>query len=151
MNININVKRKFKINGKEYNSIEEMPNEIRQAFKKAMASQADSGLHVNSATTQTKIIFNGTDYKNIDAMPQDTRQLYEKVMKAAETGNAPSEIDLAEIGSGMQKESGTFGVAHQSNTPQPAKFEPSISTRTLIVSVVLIVLFLLIYYLWQIR
>jgi hypothetical protein len=43
MNVNVNVKRKFKVNGKEYNSIEEMPQDIRNAFEKAMASKTGSG------------------------------------------------------------------------------------------------------------
>jgi hypothetical protein len=151
VNININVKRKFKVNGKEYNSIEEMPNDIRKAFEKAMASQADSGHQVNPATMQTKIIFNGTEYKNIDEMPHDVRQLYEKVLRTAETGAAPPELDLAEISSGMRTDHGTFGTAHPDDNQQPAKFESSLSARTLIVSVILFALILLLYYLWQIR
>jgi hypothetical protein len=86
MTININIKRRFKINGKEYNSIEEMPDNVREAFKKAMDSRSGSEF---PAGTQTRIIFNGTEYENIEAMPQDIRLLYEKMLKAAETGNIP--------------------------------------------------------------
>ena len=76
MNVNVNVKRKFKVNGKEYNSIEEMPQDIRSAFEKAMASKTGSGQQVNTATMQTKIIFNGTEYQSIDVMPQDEPKSY---------------------------------------------------------------------------
>ena len=93
--MNVNVKRKFKINGKEYNSIEEMPQDMRNAFEKAMASKTGSGLQTNPTSMQTKIIFNGTEYQSIDAIPQDVRQLYEKVLKAAETGTAPANIITA--------------------------------------------------------
>jgi hypothetical protein len=151
VNININVKRKFKVNGKEYNSIEELPVDIRKAFEKAMASQAGSGLQATPATIQTKIIFNGTEYKNIDEMPDADRHLYEKVLRAAETGAAPPEIDLTEISSGMRTEPGTFGTAHPDNNPQPAKFESPLSARTLIVIVILFALIFLLYYLWQFR
>jgi hypothetical protein len=109
MNVNVNVKRKFKINGKEYNSIEEMPPDIRNAFEKAMASQAGSGQQANPATMQTKIIFNGTEYQSIDAMPQDVRQLYEKVLKAAETGTAPANIITAGDISDMLTGHKTYG------------------------------------------
>ena len=34
MNFNITVNRKFKINGTEYNSMEEMPDDIWKKFKK---------------------------------------------------------------------------------------------------------------------
>jgi len=148
MNLNINIKRKFKINGKEYNSIEEMPDAIRETFKKAMASRADSGHQTDPAMMRTKIVFNGTEYESMDAMPQDVRQLYEKVLRAAETGDASPEIDLAEISSRMRGEPGT---PYPGDIPQPAKFEPSFSPRTLIVGVLLGALLLLLYYLWQSR
>jgi hypothetical protein len=151
MTVSINVKRKFKINGKEYNSIEEMPDDVRETFKKAMASQADSGHQTNPAAMRTRIIFNGMEYESMDAMPQDVRQLYEKVLRAAETGTASPEIDLADISSGMPREPSTLGTAYPGDIPQPAKFEPSFSPRTLIVSAVLGALFLLLYYLWQSR
>ena len=147
MNVNVNVKRKFKINGKEYNSIEEMPPDIRSAFEKAMASQAGSGTNV---TTQTKIIFNGTEYQSIDAMPQDVRQLYEKVLKAAETGNAPSNIITASDISGMQAEPKNYGTASLGNMGKPAKIEPTaFSARTLIIGVLLIALFFILYLVFQ--
>ncbi|MDD5679252.1 MAG: uroporphyrinogen decarboxylase family protein [Kiritimatiellae bacterium] len=82
MNISIHIKRKFKINGKEYNSLEEMPDDIREKFKQTMASQADSKHPINLTTTRAKITFNGAEYGSMDAMPQDARQLYEKVLKA---------------------------------------------------------------------
>jgi hypothetical protein len=151
MNVNIKVKRKFKINGKEYSSIEEMPDDIRETVKKAMASRADSGHRIDPAAMRTKIIFNGTEYESIDAMPQDVRQLYERVLKAAETGTASPDIDVAEISSGMRTEPRTLGTAHPGDIPQPTNFEPSFSPRTLILSVILGALLLLLYYLWQSR
>jgi hypothetical protein len=151
MNVNINVKRKFKVNGKEYNSIEEMPYDIREAFEKAMASQADSGHHVNPATMQPKIIFNGTEYKNIDAMPQDVRQLYEKVLKTAETGAVPPGIDIAGDTNGMLTRPKTFRTGSIGDIRKPTNTEPSFSPRTLIVSVMLVALILLLYYLFQNR
>jgi hypothetical protein len=96
MKINIDIKRNFKINGKEYNSLEEMPADIREAFKKAMASQSTLGSQIKFDNT-TKIVFNGKEYEGIDAMPHNIRQLYEKVLKSAETGKSPSEVDLTEI------------------------------------------------------
>jgi hypothetical protein len=147
MNVNVNVKRKFKINRKEYNSIEEMPPDIRNAFEKAMASQAGSDHQVNPATVQTKIIFNGTEYKSIDAMPQDVRQLYEKVLKAAETGTALADIITASDISGMQAEPKNYGTTSMGNMDKPTKIEPTaISPRTLIIGVLLIALIIIFYF-----
>jgi len=146
MNVNVNVKRKFKINGKEYNSIEEMNPDIRNAFEKAMASQAGSDHQVNPATVQTKIIFNGTEYKSIDAMPQDVRQLYEKVLKAAETGTAPVNVITAGDISGMPTEPKNYGTTSMWNMGKPTKIEPAISARTLIIGVLVIAFIIFLYY-----
>jgi hypothetical protein len=151
MNININVKRKFRINGKEYNSVEEMPDGIREAFEKAMHSQAGSGQRINSAVTRSKIIFNGTEYENIDAMPQDIRQLYEKVLKAAETAVVSSGVDIAEVSGSMLRKPDTIGTAPPGDIRKPTKVESSFSPRMLIASAVLMALIFLLYYLFQDR
>jgi len=150
MNVNVNVKRKFKINGKEYNSIEEMPQDIRNAFEKAMASKTGSGQQVNPATMQTKIIFNGTEYQSIDVMPQDVRQLYEKVLNAAETGTAPANIITANDISGIQVEPKSYETTNMGNMGNPTKIEPSaFSPRMLIIGVMVIALIILFYFLFQ--
>jgi len=46
MKINVNVKRTFKVDGKEYNSVEEMPLDIREAFKNATSSQKSAEIGV---------------------------------------------------------------------------------------------------------
>ena len=150
MNVNVNVKRKFKINGKEYGSIEEMPPDIRNAFEKAMASQAGPGQQANSAMMQTKIIFNGTEYQSIDAMPQDVRQLYEKVLKAAETGVAPDNIITASDISGMQAGPKKYGTTSIENMGSSTKIEPTaFSPRILIIGVLLIALIILLYFVFH--
>jgi hypothetical protein len=149
MNVNVNVKRKIKVNGKEYNSIEEMPPDIRNAFEKAMASRAGSGRQEDPATVQTKIIFNGIEYKSINAMPQDIRQLYEKVLKAAETGAAPANIITAGDISGIQAEPKNYGTTSMGNVVTPIKTEPAISSRTLIIGVMIIALVILLYFVFH--
>ena len=149
MNVNINVKRKFKINGKEYNSIEEMPENIRAIFKKAMGSQADSGDQINPAAMRTHIIVNGTVYESIDTMPQDVRELYEKVLKTAETGATPPDMDIAGISSNMLRGPKTTGTAQPGDIQHPAKIQPSFSLRTVIVSVMVVALIFLLYYLFH--
>jgi len=144
MNVNVNIKRKFKINGKEYNSIEEMPPDIRATFEKAMSSQAGTGI---PTMTQTKIIFNGTEYQSIDAMPQDVRQLYEKVLKSAETGHAPNNIITASDISGMKTEPKNYGTAGMGNMENPVKIDPTaFSTKTLVRGIALIILIIFLYY-----
>jgi hypothetical protein len=146
MKVNVSFKHKFKINGKEYNSVEEMPPDIRNAFEKAMASQASAAQQLNPATMQTKIIFNGTEYQSIDAMPQDVRQLYEKVLKAAETGTAPANIITADDISSMQTGTKNYGTISVDNMRNPAKIEPASSVPKLIISIILIALIIIFYF-----
>ena len=150
MNVNVNVKRTFKVNGKEYNSIEEMPPDIRNAFEKAMASQAGTDHHVNLSMTQTKIIFNGTEYQSINAMPQDVRQLYEKVLKAAETGTAPANIITAGDISSITTGHNNYGTTSIGNLGNPSKIEPTaISARTLVMGIALIAFIIFLYLAFQ--
>jgi hypothetical protein len=151
MSININVKHTFKVNGKEYSSTDEMPPEVREIFQKAMAAKTGSGQQMSAAVTRTKIFFNGTEYASIDKMPQDVRQLYEKVLKAAETGAAPSDLDLADMRRGILGQSKSVKAFVSGGVLSPPKTEPAFSARTVIVGVVLAALIFLIYYLAQHR
>ncbi|MDA8090782.1 MAG: hypothetical protein M0Z61_11285 [Nitrospiraceae bacterium] len=151
MKININVKRRFKINGKEYNSIEEMPDDVRAAFEEAMDSQAGAEHTVKSETTKTMIVFNGTEYDNADTMPSDVRQLYERVLKAAESGTSPSGIDMAQISGDILRETQARGPRLPGDVRRPAEADSSFSSRALILSIALVALLLLFYYLFRSR
>jgi cobalamin biosynthesis Co2+ chelatase CbiK len=150
MNININVKRKYKINGKEYNSIEEMPEDIRKAFEKAMISK-DGKSSQTTTKMQNKIMFNGIEYESIDAMPQDVRQLYKEVMKTVETRvTSPENVLEAKVDFSLTKSkdsrtgmAGTFS--------QPIKPEPIFSSRKLIVGIIFLALIILLYFLFHNR
>ncbi len=82
MKINFNIKRTFKINGKEYKSFDEMPPGIRALFEKASSTKAGSG-RGEATNTTAKIVFNGVEYESSDAMPTYIRNLYENVMNPA--------------------------------------------------------------------
>jgi hypothetical protein len=86
MDIKFNVKYKFKVNGKEYGSLEEMPAPIREAYEKTVANS--KGIEHGNIPSMTagKIIFNGQEYESVEAMPADIRQMYETVMKTVSEG-----------------------------------------------------------------
>jgi hypothetical protein len=125
MNIKFNVTRKFKINGKEYGSIEEVPDNLRAAVEKAMGHGAQTG-----ATTKTKIVFNGHEYDSIDAMPTDARQLYEQVLHSAESGAAPQISLQAGITIGAQKNEAQN--TRSGASPRPIKMESAFSPKALL-------------------
>ncbi|MDA8130883.1 MAG: hypothetical protein M0011_05200 [Elusimicrobia bacterium] len=76
---NINFKRRIRINGKEYNSEDEVPPELRQTIHDALLNSGTPG--------HRKIVINGVPYENVESMPPDIRQIYDQAMaKAAAAG-----------------------------------------------------------------
>lgn len=94
MGIEVDVKRKFVVNGEEYASLDALPSDIRETLQKTL-KEDKSRVEVN---IDTSIVFNGKEYTGADQMPAETRQAYEKVMKAAGTGDFASHA-LGGIGS----------------------------------------------------
>ncbi len=72
MTVKVEVKWKFKVNGKEYASREEMPENIRHAYDKALAKATGADSDSLGAPT-TRIVFLGQEYANVDSMPADVR------------------------------------------------------------------------------
>lgn len=99
MKINFDVKREFIVNGKKYNSVEEMPPELRETYEKAMRSGAGVTIEKPQVHMETKIVFNGKEYESLEAMPEDMRRLYRSVMKSVDTGEASSDLLSAAFGS----------------------------------------------------
>lgn len=73
----INIKRRIKINGKEYGSLEEVPLEFRKTVQDALGAAGTPG-------SRGKITVNGVSYDSAEAMPQDVRLIYERSLKKAE-------------------------------------------------------------------
>jgi hypothetical protein len=86
MTVRVTVKGRFVYNGKTYGSLEELPENVRQAYEKAMAATG-AGHSGGAAEARVKITFNGTEYESLDAMPPDERRVYESVVGAVEAGH----------------------------------------------------------------
>ena len=84
MSIKFNVKTRIVFNGKEYGSPEELPENVREAYEKAMAGKSAVQL---SAGANVKVVFNGKQYKSVDAMPPEERKLYEDAMALVDKEN----------------------------------------------------------------
>jgi cobalamin biosynthesis Mg chelatase CobN len=137
--IKVDVKWKVRVNKKEYGSVEEMPPDVREAYEKAKGT---------ARTTATRIVFNGREYPSVEAMPPDLRQVFEKVMRGAETVEISSEVlSGAEFGGTVPGEGGK-SVARSFDTPRPIEPESllSLSPRTLIVGLALVILLMGLYY-----
>ncbi len=80
MNIKVTVNHKLTVNGKEYGSLDEIPEELRRAYERAVGS--DQGI-AGLAQRASKIVFQGKEYGTPTDMPSDVRKLYEFAIAAA--------------------------------------------------------------------
>ena len=150
---------KITFNGQEYNSPDEMSQQVRQLYEQAMANLAQkqpgaaSSPKVNiKITTNMRFKYNGQVYNSLDELPADVRPRYEKIMdqmdkdhdgipdfmegKAVKPENTSLNINSGE----------TFGPSAPIVPPiqtQPAVTPDRSATRMLILAVVVIVLLLL--------
>lgn len=151
VNINFNVTRKYNVNGKEYASIEEMPDDIRKTFEKVLALKAGAELQADSTKAPARIVFNGTDYKNIEAMPPDIRQLFEKTLNSIQTGIASPGVESGASSHGWPQGTRTAPVVRPQGACQPPRTEPLISPRALLISILMAAVILLLYFLFRIK
>ncbi len=77
MDFDVSIKRRIKVNGKEYGSLDEVPEELRKAVQDALGAAGAGG-------GRGKITVNGVSYDSAEAMPQDVRRIYEQALRKAE-------------------------------------------------------------------
>ncbi|HBA62104.1 MAG TPA: hypothetical protein DCZ92_15075 [Elusimicrobia bacterium] len=117
----INITKKIKVNGKEYDSLDEVPEAHRQTVQNAL----------NSAETGTpgKFNINGVGYDSPEAMPPEVRKIYENSVNKAKAMALEKGIDLSELGltpgSSLQ-----FTLGVQPGAPVQ---ESGLSLRTIII------------------
>jgi acyl CoA:acetate/3-ketoacid CoA transferase alpha subunit len=87
---------KIIFNGKTYTKLEDMPEEVRQAYQQALAQFVDAdkngipdilergGAGNVIAIQQSSINFNGREYKSTGEMPAIVRRLFEMAMGQAD-------------------------------------------------------------------
>ncbi|MCX5868660.1 MAG: hypothetical protein NT009_14485 [Proteobacteria bacterium] len=98
VDVKVKVKRKYKFEGEEYGSIEDLPAEGQAAFKKAVPSGSERVQQSDPKAGQTKIVYKGQEY-DLNDLPPIVRKVYEKLMEKSqkETG-APEDSTPLEIG-----------------------------------------------------
>ena len=148
MNIKFNVNRKYVVNGKEYHSLEEMPDDIRNAFEKAMASQGGQGLRFEQKKTVNKITFNGTTYDSPEAMPAEVRILYDQVMSSVKSGESPSDAAMAEevkaaLADFRAEDRRGTGMEPHATLKVESSFSPKVLLAAVLFAGVLLMLYLL--------
>ena len=141
MAIQLLIKKKIKGKRKKYKSLEEMPDDLRQAIERTMTN-TDSDTQKD---TESTIVINGKEYNKIEEMPPDIRVIYEKMIKSLRKGKVTHDpVSLA--GKDISSRSlHTKSISYAG----PGSIEPQSSfsslPRWLIYGVVLLVAFMGLY------
>jgi hypothetical protein len=78
---------KITVNGREYDSVDHMPPEVREMYLQAMATLRESGtqnvpgfIKKNIfSTVKESFTYNGREYKSRDEMPPEVRALFDNI------------------------------------------------------------------------
>ncbi|MBN1364008.1 MAG: hypothetical protein JW976_04295 [Syntrophaceae bacterium] len=145
MDVKFDIKKTFKVNGKVYSSVEEMPADIRKAYEQAMSNT--KGIEgENIFSISSKIIFNGQEFDSVDSMPADVRQTYETIMKTVKNGEIPATVSTSlKIGE-KKAEFGKEGLPCSYSTSKPIAPQSFLPTRVLIIAAAILGLVVGIYF-----
>lgn len=122
MGVKVTVEHKIVVNGEEYHSLEEMPQELRQAYARAMASShGAAGLALRGAS----IVFQGKQYASPEQMPVEERKLYDLAMAAATPARASSrDAEAGEHGARIVETDGVFVVRPHAGATLDVEAQP---------------------------
>jgi hypothetical protein len=118
--INISVKHRILVNGKEYGSVDELPPDLRKAYEQAMGDPA----RAHDARPGTpRIRVNGKEYESVEALPPELRQLCQDALRAAQsdelgqdTGATSADVfPRASLAAGPRDTSGPSSTAYQND------------------------------------
>jgi len=129
MSVKINFKRRIVVNGREYASVEEMPQNVRMVYDAALAKAGGTSFRIASSGG---IRFNGREYARADDMPPEERRLYDLAMQAVnkeaaiksetaipvETGKFSLSLGPVKLGVALKAdESGMLAPGEQARAP----------------------------------
>jgi hypothetical protein len=145
MAIQIKIMKKFTGNREKYRSLDEMPDDIRQAIEKTIMG----GDPNTQSDTETKIIVNGKEYDSIEQVPPDIRELYVSAIKALKTSKATDE-EFSLLREGMSR-GNLPKMAISYSGPGPIEPETSFSSfrRGLIIGAVSVAVIAGLYFLFH--
>jgi hypothetical protein len=141
MAIQLFIKKKTKGKGKKYKSLEEMPDDLRQAIERTLTNTDPE----TQKDTESTIVINGKEYNNIEEMPPDIRVIWGNVIKSLRKGKMTHD-PVSHAGNGMSP-----GKIHSKSISYagPGSIEPQSSfssiPRWLIFGVALIAAFMGLY------
>jgi hypothetical protein len=102
-------------NGKEYPSVEDMPEEVRQAYHQALAQLADAN-QIGAADRNviairsSSITVSGQTYGDVGDLPEEVRRLYEQAMASVTQDPNSGPAELRALISGQEGPPGSAGT-----------------------------------------
>jgi hypothetical protein len=98
MPVNINLRTKIIINGKEYSSPDELPPELRKAYDQALAERVNSAQM--KITSSSKFTYNGQTYNSREDIPEEARHLYDAAMETIDKDHdgIPDPLQISQPG-----------------------------------------------------
>jgi len=141
MPVNIDVKTKLVINGKEYSSPDELPPEMRKVYDLALANRGSSPQI--QITGSSKVTFNGKTFDNREAMPDDARQSYDRAMEAIDS-NQDGIPDSLQAGENAVLSSAGTSTPMSPLPAQPSPISPDRpgQGKAILCAVVILIVFL---------
>ena len=109
MSVNVEVKRKIVVDGKEYESLQDVPPQVRTAIAKTLAS--------GDRTTTTTIHINGKTYSSVEDLPAPLRAVVSGLTTFA-----------------LNRAAGATGESEAAGAVRP---EPVLSLKAIVVAIVL--------------
>src|SRR5580698_6934590 len=92
---------KITVNGREYDSVDHMPSDVREVYLKAMAALGEAGTQKSGVaqknmgfhTVKESFTYNGREYQSRDELPPEVRALFDKIPQLS-SDNQVSDVKI---------------------------------------------------------
>ncbi len=136
MPIKFNVKTRILVNGKEYSSPDEMPEDVRVKHEQALANRGSTNVQMKSSS---KITFNGQTFNSPDEMPSDMRRIYDSVMASVDHSHDGSQ-DALQTSSQIPTTSPSSTTTKQDSAIAPSRVDGRLVIAGIVVLLAVMVL-----------
>lgn len=150
---------KINFNGKEYNSLNEIPDEFRVMFKdennNGIPDFVEGLLNANTTGSQKPLIanfnsffYNGKQYSSIDQMPQEAREMVKKGLGKLESSGFG--MMMPETGNvNVAAEQTTHSIPHGLKEEAQQELRPGFKFRLIMTFVMLVLA--IVYIIWLLK
>lgn len=148
---------KITVNGREYDSVDQMPPDVREEYSQAMALLGNAGAGalnmpggvkkgvVSQSIISEKITYNGREYTSRDELPPEVRALLDKLPEPS-LGASETEVKIETVKTFPSASTGPFIINSLQNREDAPERNPQIAW--LLVSILTVVVMVLLFLLY---